>query len=264
MSRAVAALLLTPRLGRRASHSRASPIGLGYRPHVHILHRPSPPPCPLSPPPLPSAPTVVSPRRLVARATPLRDPPAPPYDVVFLGTPDVAAASLSALLDAAAAPGSTFRVAAVVTQPARARGRGKAVQPTPVEDLALARGVDPAHVFTPPDARCPDLLASLSALGGGAGPAACVTVAYGCVLPPALLALPRCGTLNVHPSLLPRWRGAAPVPRCLQSRDPEWGVTVAFTVSAMDAGPVVARATRPRDPLAQACRRSWSVRESGG
>ncbi|KAK9842062.1 hypothetical protein WJX81_006621 [Elliptochloris bilobata] len=172
-----------------------------------------------------------------------------------MGTPEVAAGVLARLLDAAEQPDASFEVAAVVTQPARlqgraGRGRGsrKGVQPSPVAALAFERGIAPQRIMAPETARDEAFLKALAALR----PDLCVTAAYGNILPYAFLVVPRCGTLNVHPSLLPRYRGAAPVQRALQDGVAETGVSVAFTVKAMDAGPVLAREAMAVDPDMQA------------
>ncbi|CAG9461986.1 unnamed protein product [Pedinophyceae sp. YPF-701] len=161
--------------------------------------------------------------------------------VVFLGTPDVAAATLGQLLDAAEAPESAFEVSAVVTQPQRARGRGKKVVPSPVAKYAAQRGIAQDAIWEPASAKDDAFLAQLQELG----PDLCITVAYGNFLPSKFLAIPRHGTLNVHPSLLPAFRGAAPVPRAVEAGLAETGVTVAFTVLEMDAGPVLRQITAP-------------------
>ena len=177
--------------------------------------------------------------------------------LVFLGTPPPAASILTSLLNAAASPASPFEVAAVVTQPPKRQGRGrKAAPPSAVASLALSRGFaaseggggegpaspstsaaapPPPPLLTPASASDPSFLAALAALN----PDLCITAAYGLILPAAFLSLPRVGTLNVHPSLLPRWRGAAPVPRALEAGDAVSGVTVAWTVAALDAGPIL-------------------------
>jgi methionyl-tRNA formyltransferase len=171
--------------------------------------------------------------------------------LVFLGTPPPAASVLATLLDAADAPGAAFEVAAVVSQPAKRQGRGRrAAPPSAVAALALSRGFaaggegvvgdgsgkPPPPLLTPSSASDPAFLSALASLQ----PDLCVTAAYGLILPPAFLRTPRVGTLNLHPSLLPRWRGAAPVPRALQAGDATTGVCVAWTVSALDAGPILA------------------------
>jgi folate-dependent phosphoribosylglycinamide formyltransferase PurN len=162
--------------------------------------------------------------------------------LVFLGTPDVAAGVLGTLLDAAAAPGAGFHVAAVVSQPAKPRGRRKgggsnntssqAALPSPVAQCALDRGLAPELVLTPPDAKDPGFLETMRSLQ----PDVCVTAAYGHYLPAAFLSIPPRGTVNIHPSLLPKYRGAAPVQRALQAGEAVSGVTVLYTVRAMARG----------------------------
>lgn len=153
--------------------------------------------------------------------------------MVFLGTPSVAAGVLSALIDAEGVLGA--KVVAAVTSPAKRQGRGKILTATPVEVLARDRYIP--HVLTPVNARDPVFLESVRSLN----PDLCVTAAYGHVLPEEFLEMPRLGTLNIHPSLLPSWRGAAPVQRSIEAGDPVTGVSVAYTVYAMDAGPIAAQ-----------------------
>lgn len=155
----------------------------------------------------------------------------------------VAALVLKRLLAAAAAPDSTFEVAAVVTQPPRPTGRGnrKVPQPSPVALAAAEAGLPPERVLSPErpgEAGFLDALRQLS-------PDLCVTAAYGNYLPSSFLAVPPHGTLNIHPSLLPAYRGAAPVQRALQDGLAVTGVTVLYTVKAMDAGPVLAQKKLP-------------------
>ena len=159
--------------------------------------------------------------------------------VVFLGTPAVAARSLELLLGASAERGGGgFEVAAVVAQPPARSGRKMKLTASPVQTLAEARGIE---LLTPASAKEEAFLARLDELQ----PDLCITAAYGCFLPQRFLDLPKFGTLNIHPSLLPLYRGAAPVQRCLEAGDPLTGVTVAFTVLAMDAGPVLRQVERP-------------------
>lgn len=157
--------------------------------------------------------------------------------VVFLGTPDVAARSLELLLEASADPQSSFEVAAVVSQPPAKTGRKMKLTPSPVHALAEERSLP---LFTPPNAKDEEFLSGLEELQ----PDLMVTAAYGCFLPQRFLDIPAFGTLNVHPSLLPLYRGAAPLQRCLEAGDAVGGVTVAFTVLKMDAGPVLRQQTR--------------------
>ena len=169
--------------------------------------------------------------------------------VVFLGTPEVAATALGMLIDASRTRGEknddvqyaepSWEVSAVVTQPPALQGRGKKRQltPSPVGALASKHRIP---VMSPEIAKDPDFLTALEALD----PDLCVTAAYGQWLPKRFLDCPKFGPLNIHPSLLPRWRGASPVQRALEAGDEEVGVSVLWTVAKMDAGPVAAQRSR--------------------
>lgn len=143
-----------------------------------------------------------------------------------MGTAAFAVPSLEAL----AAAG--FEVAAVYTQPARPAGRGRRPRPSPVEDAARRLGLP---VETPETLRGPEAAAALAARA----PDAVVTCAYGLLLPRAVLDVPRAGCVNVHASLLPRWRGAAPIQRAIEAGDVETGVTIFRLDEGMDTGPVL-------------------------
>uniref|UniRef100_A0A2P2K7M3 methionyl-tRNA formyltransferase n=1 Tax=Rhizophora mucronata TaxID=61149 RepID=A0A2P2K7M3_RHIMU len=156
--------------------------------------------------------------------------------LVFLGSPQVSATVLDALFNASAAPNSIFEVAAVVTQPPARRGRGKKLMPSPVAQHAIERGFPTDRILTPERAGEEMFLSSLRALR----PELCITAAYGNILPTRFLHIPPMGTVNIHPSLLPFYRGAAPVQRTLQDGAKETGVSLAFTVRALDAGPIIA------------------------
>lgn len=159
--------------------------------------------------------------------------------LVFLGTPEVAAGVLAKLLDASQENDSFFEVSAVVTQPPSSRGRGRRKDkplPSPVAQMALDRNFPGDRILSPESARDENFLELLKDLS----PDVCVTAAYGNVLPKTFLSIPSRGTVNIHPSLLPLYRGASPVQRALQDGVSETGVTVAFTVRAMDAGPIIA------------------------
>jgi len=159
--------------------------------------------------------------------------------VVFLGTPDVAARCLELLVEASSANKALdFEVTAVVTMPPSPQGRKKVLTPSPVHTLADSLNIPVMH---PEKAKDPDFLSQLTDLA----PDLCITAAYGNFLPTKFLKIPKYGTLNIHPSLLPKYRGAAPVQRCLENGDTTAGVSVAFTVLNMDAGPVVRQVTRP-------------------
>ena len=147
---------------------------------------------------------------------------------MFFGTPAWAVPSLEALLGA---PG--VEVAAVVTNPDRPAGRGMELRPSPVKQRALEAGIE---VWQPDRASAPDLARALAA----AAPEVCVVVAYGRILPSALLELPPKGFVNLHFSLLPRWRGAAPVQRAIIAGDEVTGVSVMVLTEGLDEGPVLA------------------------
>lgn len=141
--------------------------------------------------------------------------------VVFMGTPDFAVPSLSAVAAA-------HEVALVVTRPDAVRGRGRTLEPSPVKARALELGLPvlEARRMTPE---------ALEAVRAAAPDAICV-VAFGCILPDELLAMPRLGTVNVHASLLPRWRGAAPIQRSILAGDAETGVSIMEVAHELDAG----------------------------
>lgn len=157
--------------------------------------------------------------------------------LVFLGSPQVSATVLDALLNASTAPDSLFEVAAIVTQPPSRKSRGKKLMPSPLAQHALDRGFPSNLIFTPERAGEDVFLSNLRDLQ----PELCITAAYGNILPSKFLNIPTSGTVNIHPSLLPLYRGAAPVQRALQDGVKETGVSLAFTVRALDAGPVIAR-----------------------
>jgi methionyl-tRNA formyltransferase len=152
--------------------------------------------------------------------------------VVFFGTPEFAVPTLDALL------ASRHTVVGVVTQPDRPRGRGQKTSNAPVKARALAAGVP---VLQPDRLKDPAFLETLSALHADLG----VVAAYGKILTDAVLATPRLGLINVHASLLPRYRGAAPVHRAVIAGEQETGVTIMRVVKALDAGPMLATASRP-------------------
>ncbi|KAL6286745.1 hypothetical protein ACE6H2_011135 [Prunus campanulata] len=156
--------------------------------------------------------------------------------LVFLGSPQVSATVLDALLNASTAPDSLFEVAAIVTQPPSRKSRGKKLMPSPLAQHALDRGFPSNLIFTPERAGEDVFLSNLRDLQ----PELCITAAYGNILPSKFLNIPTSGTVNIHPSLLPLYRGAAPVQRALQDGVKETGVSLAFTVRALDAGPVIA------------------------
>jgi methionyl-tRNA formyltransferase len=164
----------------------------------------------------------------------------PKQKVVFLGTPDVAATSLEMIVGASKMSplNDLFEVVAVVSQPPAPAGRKKKLTPSPVQVAAERMGIP---VLVPEKAKDEDFLTALE----GMQPDLCITAAYGQWLPKRFLSIPRRGTLNIHPSLLPLFRGAAPVQRCLERGDDITGVSVAETVLKMDSGPIARQVTRP-------------------
>jgi methionyl-tRNA formyltransferase len=146
--------------------------------------------------------------------------------VVFAGTPVFAIPSLDAIA------ASRHRIAAVFTQPDRPSGRGRALSASPVKERALGLGLP---VRQPATLRDEGVAAEIAALA----PDVMVVVAYGLLLPPAILGLPRLGCLNVHASLLPRWRGAAPVARAIEAGDALTGVCVMRMEAGLDTGAVM-------------------------
>ncbi|CAJ1334328.1 unnamed protein product [Effrenium voratum] len=154
--------------------------------------------------------------------------------VVFLGSPACVEVVLERLCQAQNEKG--FEVCAVVSRPPK-RVK-KAITKTPVHALADKLGVS---VLVPSSAKDPDFLDELEKLK----PDVCVTAAYGEYLPKRFLQAPKLGTVNLHPSLLPRWRGASPVQRCLVAGDTETGITILYTVAKMDAGPIIVQEKLP-------------------
>jgi methionyl-tRNA formyltransferase len=152
--------------------------------------------------------------------------------VVFFGTPEFAVPTLARLV------ASPHRVVAAVTQPDRPRGRGQHVTASPVKTFASSHGVP---VWQPSTLKDEAFIRELA----GAVPDLGIVAAYGKILSQSLLDTPRLGFLNVHASLLPRWRGAAPVHRAIIAGDRETGVTIMRMVRALDAGPMLARAAVP-------------------
>jgi methionyl-tRNA formyltransferase len=155
--------------------------------------------------------------------------------VVFFGTPRFAVPTLEHLI------ASSHSVAGVVTQPDRPRGRGQKVTYAPVKTLAIDRGIP---VFQPDRLKPPEVADTLRRWQ----PDLAVVAAYGRIIPEHLLAVPRLGMINVHASLLPRYRGAAPVHRAVMNGDAETGVTIMRVIKELDAGPMFATVTRSIDP----------------
>ena len=155
--------------------------------------------------------------------------------IAFFGTPAFALPTLRRLL------ASPHPVVAAVTQPDRPRGRGRRVLPSPVKQAAADAGLP---LLQPERMRDAAFMEALAALAPDIG----VVAAYGRLLPDALLALPRLGMINVHASLLPHYRGAAPIHRAVMAGETETGVTIIRLVREMDAGPMLRRASLPIGP----------------
>ena len=151
--------------------------------------------------------------------------------LAFAGTPEFAAASLRRLLD------TDFSVNLVLTQPDRPAGRGRTVTPSAVKSVALEAGL---RVLTPASTKSPGLAQQL-----GPAPDLMIVAAYGLLLPRWLLQWPRLGCVNVHASLLPRWRGAAPIQRAILAGDSETGISLMAMAEGLDTGPVYQRIAVP-------------------
>ena len=158
-----------------------------------------------------------------------------PLRIVFLGTPQFAVPTLRHLL------ASRHQVVGVVTQPDRPRGRGQKVSDSPVKMVAVEHGVP---LIQPDKLRHPDVAATLRSWQSDLG----VVAAYGKIIPKEILELPRLGMINVHASLLPKYRGAAPVHRAVIDGESETGVTIMRVEEMLDSGPMLASVTRPIDP----------------
>lgn len=152
--------------------------------------------------------------------------------ILFAGTPDFAATALRALLD------SEHQLLAVLTQPDRPARRGKKLTPSPVKQLAAEHGIP---VLQPETLKGDAMRAELAALQ----PDVMVVVAYGQLIPQAILDIPRYGCINIHGSLLPRWRGAAPIQRAIEAGDKETGVGIMQMEAGLDTGPVLLEKRTP-------------------
>lgn len=151
-----------------------------------------------------------------------------PLRIIFAGTPDFAAVALQALID------SEHEVIAVYTQPDRPAGRGRKLKPGPVKQLALTQNIP---VYQPVSLKNPDDQAQLRNLDADL----MVVAAYGLILPETILDTPRYGCLNIHASLLPRWRGAAPIQRAILAGDSETGITIMQMDVGLDTGDMLLR-----------------------
>jgi methionyl-tRNA formyltransferase len=155
--------------------------------------------------------------------------------LIFAGTPEFAAQALQAIVDAG------HEVALVLSQPDRPAGRGMTLQASPVKKLALEKGIE---VFQPLSLKDAAAQAKIAAVGAEV----MVVAAYGLILPQVVLDMPRFGCLNIHASLLPRWRGAAPIQRALLAGDAASGVCIMQMEAGLDTGPVLLRGAFPIAP----------------
>src|SRR5574340_170142 len=155
--------------------------------------------------------------------------------IIFAGTPQFAASAFAALLR------EHHQIVAVLTQPARPAGRGMQLVASPVKQLALQHGIRVLQPATLKTEEARRLVAGLEA-------DVMVVAAYGLILPKAVLQLPRCGCLNIHASLLPRWRGAAPIPRAILASDSETGITIMQMDEGLDTGDMLLRRACPIAP----------------
>lgn len=159
---------------------------------------------------------------------------AQPLKIIFAGTPDFAASALQALLT------TEHHVVAVYTQPDRPAGRGRKVQFSPVKQLAVEHDLEVLQPKTLKDPQAQQILAQHQA-------DLMVVVAYGLLLPQAVLDTPRLGCINIHASLLPRWRGAAPIQRAILAGDETSGVTIMQMEAGLDTGPMLSIRSTPID-----------------
>ncbi len=174
----------------------------------------------------------------------------PPLDLIFMGTPEFAATILAGLVEAG------HRVAAVYTQPPRPAGRGHRLLPSPVQALAEHHGLS---VRCPASLRDPATQAEFAAIPADMA----VVAAYGLILPAPILRAPRLGCLNVHASLLPRWRGAAPIQRALLAGDSQTGITIMQMDEGLDTGPILLQQAMPIGPKTTSGELSEELAELG-
>jgi methionyl-tRNA formyltransferase len=152
--------------------------------------------------------------------------------LIFAGTPEFAAQALAAIIE------TGHEVALVLTQPDRPAGRGMTLQPSPVKKLAQVHGIEVFQPLTLKDAEAQAKVAGVAA-------EVMVVAAYGLILPQLVLDMPKYGCINIHGSLLPRWRGAAPIQRALLAGDAETGVCIMQMEAGLDTGPVLLRGAFP-------------------
>ena len=162
-----------------------------------------------------------------------------PLRLVFMGTPDVAVPTLAALIEAG------HDIVCAYSQPPRPAGRGHRETPSPVQDFAVRHQID---IRCPTSLKDPDIQAAFRALDSDAA----IVIAYGLILPEAILQGPRLGCFNIHMSLLPRWRGAAPIQRAIMAGDRETGTTIMQMDEGLDTGAILSRDAMPILPTSTA------------
>jgi methionyl-tRNA formyltransferase len=158
-----------------------------------------------------------------------------PLRLVFMGTPDIAVPTLAALVEAG------HDIVCVYSQPPRPAGRGHRETPSPVQDFAVQHQL---AFRCPTSLKDPDIQAAFRALDADAA----IVIAYGLILPAAILQAPRLGCFNIHMSVLPRWRGAAPIQRAIMAGDHETGVTIMQMDEGLDTGAILSREVMPIAP----------------
>lgn len=154
------------------------------------------------------------------------------YKVIFMGTPAFALPCMERLLQ------GSYSIEAVYTQPDRPSGRGRKLSPSPVKELALSKGLP---IFQPESLKTAEAEQQFAGFGADVA----VVAAYGKLIPAPILALPKCGCVNLHPSLLPEYRGPSPVASSILAGDSDTGVTVMLLDEGMDSGPVLAQRREP-------------------
>lgn len=162
-----------------------------------------------------------------------------PLRLVFMGTPDIAVPALVALIEAG------HHIVRVYSQPPRPAGRGQRENPSPVQEFAAKHHID---THCPTGLKNSEVQADFAALGADAA----IVFAYGLILPAPILRAPRLGCLNIHASLLPRWRGAAPIQRAIMAGDQETGVTIMQMDEGLDTGAILSREATPILPTTTA------------
>jgi len=160
--------------------------------------------------------------------------------IIYAGTPEFAAVALNALYEAG------HDITLVLSQPDRPAGRGMHLQASPVKQCALAHGTPVAQpVSLRLDGKYPEVASAAHALLHSTPHDVMIVAAYGLILPPSVLAIPRLGCINIHASLLPRWRGAAPIHRAIEAGDTETGITIMQMEEGLDTGPMLATQALP-------------------